>query len=112
AGADAEKGKGQGQEQEQEQEQTITNGNPDVTSSTAEDLPNGFAPLTPARSDSQSDSRNLSMLSSGARKGKWTQEEERYCIRLIQFFNEGALDLPEGAMLRSYLSDKLACDPM
>jgi len=46
------------------------------------------------------------------RKGKWTKEEEIYCERLIAYFNRGALNLPEGTMLRAYLSKKLHCDPM
>ena len=46
------------------------------------------------------------------RRGKWTPEEEAYVARVIVDFNEGTLDVPHGCTLRSYLSAKLACDPM
>jgi len=46
------------------------------------------------------------------RKGKWTIEEEEYTSRIIQYFSTGLLTLPDGATLRSYLADKLKCDPM
>ncbi|KAJ8611381.1 hypothetical protein CTAYLR_006496 [Chrysophaeum taylorii] len=46
------------------------------------------------------------------RKGKWTIEEEEFTTRIIEFFNSGLLELPEGTTLRSYLADKLNCDPM
>mmetsp|Transcript_63849 Transcript_63849/g.71464 ORF Transcript_63849/g.71464 Transcript_63849/m.71464 type:complete len:743 (-) Transcript_63849:1802-4030(-) len=46
------------------------------------------------------------------RKGKWTIEEEEYTSRIIQYFSTGLLILPNGATLRSYLADKLNCDPM
>lgn len=39
-------------------------------------------------------------------------EEEEYTSRIIQHFSTGLLTLPEGATLRSYLADKLNCDPM
>jgi hypothetical protein len=39
-------------------------------------------------------------------------EEEEYTSRIIQQFSTGLLTLPEGATLRSYLADKLNCDPM
>ena len=39
-------------------------------------------------------------------------EEEEYTSRTIQHFSAGLLTLPEGATLRSYLADKLNCDPM
>lgn len=32
--------------------------------------------------------------------------------RVIQDFNSGFLDAPAGTTLRSYLSEKLQCDPM
>ena len=50
--------------------------------------------------------------SSGLRRGKWTQEEEAYVERVIRDFNGGLLDAAPGTTLRSYLSDKLNCDPM
>lgn len=39
-------------------------------------------------------------------------EEEEYTSRIIHYFGAGLLTLPEGATLRSYLADKLNCDPM
>lgn len=39
-------------------------------------------------------------------------EEEEYTSRIIHYFSMGLLTLPEGATLRSYLADKLNCDPM
>jgi len=46
------------------------------------------------------------------RRGKWTVEEETYVARVIQDFNSGYLNAPAGTTLRTYLSDKLNCDPM
>lgn len=46
------------------------------------------------------------------RRGKWTVEEEAYVARVIQDFNSGFLDAPAGTTLRTYLSEKLKCDPM
>jgi len=46
------------------------------------------------------------------RKGKWAVEEEEYTSRVIQHFSAGLLTLPDGATLRSYLAEKLNCDPM
>eukprot|EP00542_Grammatophora_oceanica_P019638 CAMPEP_0194042504 /NCGR_PEP_ID=MMETSP0009_2-20130614/14270_1 /TAXON_ID=210454 /ORGANISM="Grammatophora oceanica, Strain CCMP 410" /LENGTH=566 /DNA_ID=CAMNT_0038686371 /DNA_START=585 /DNA_END=2285 /DNA_ORIENTATION=+ len=46
------------------------------------------------------------------RRGKWTVEEEAYVARVIQDFNSGFLNAPAGTTLRSYLSEKLHCDPM
>jgi len=46
------------------------------------------------------------------RRGKWTVEEETYVARVIQDFNIGFLDAPAGTTLRTYLSEKLHCDPM
>eukprot|EP00542_Grammatophora_oceanica_P022125 CAMPEP_0194033994 /NCGR_PEP_ID=MMETSP0009_2-20130614/6434_1 /TAXON_ID=210454 /ORGANISM="Grammatophora oceanica, Strain CCMP 410" /LENGTH=835 /DNA_ID=CAMNT_0038674729 /DNA_START=27 /DNA_END=2534 /DNA_ORIENTATION=+ len=46
------------------------------------------------------------------RKGKWTVEEEEYTSRIIHHFSTGVLTLPEGTTLRSYLAEKLNCDPM
>ena len=46
------------------------------------------------------------------RRGKWTVEEEAYVARVIQDFNSGFLNAPAGTTLRSYLSEKLRCDPM
>lgn len=59
-------------------------------------------------------SNNTSTKSKGTarRRGKWTMEEEEYVARVIQDFNSGFLNAPAGYTLRSYLSDKLQCDPM
>jgi hypothetical protein len=46
------------------------------------------------------------------RRGKWTVEEEAYVARVIQDFNSGFLNAPAGTTLRTYLSEKLQCDPM
>ena len=50
--------------------------------------------------------------SSQLRRGKWTAEEEAYVARVIQDFNSGYLKASAGTTLRTYLSDKLNCDPM
>ena len=39
-------------------------------------------------------------------------EEEEYTTRIIHFFRTGLLTPPDGMTLRSYLADKLNCDPM
>ena len=49
---------------------------------------------------------------SSLRRGKWTVEEEAYVARVINDFNLGLLNAPAGTTLRSYLSEKLHCDPM
>ncbi|GMI32532.1 hypothetical protein TrCOL_g3270 [Triparma columacea] len=49
---------------------------------------------------------------SGLRRGKWTPEEESYVNAVIYHFNQGTLPVPAGTTLRSYLSEKLNCDPM
>jgi len=46
------------------------------------------------------------------RKGKWTAEEENYTSCIIQDFNKGYLPIVAGTTLRSFLSEKLNCDPM
>ena len=46
------------------------------------------------------------------RRGKWTVEEEEYVARVIRDFNSGYLNAPAGTTLRTYLSEKLHCDPM
>jgi hypothetical protein len=48
----------------------------------------------------------------GLRKGKWTEEEERYATQLTNYFKEGLLPIERGTMLRLYLSQKLNCEPM
>ena len=39
-------------------------------------------------------------------------EEEEFTSRIIHHFSTGLLTLPEGTTLRSYLAEKLTCDPM
>lgn len=46
------------------------------------------------------------------RKGKWTPEEEAFTTCIINDFTKGFLPLAPGTTLRSYLSEKLNCDPM
>lgn len=41
------------------------------------------------------------------RKGKWTEEEEVYTMKLIEAFIAGVLPLPQGTTLRSFLAEKL-----
>jgi hypothetical protein len=41
------------------------------------------------------------------RKGKWTEEEETYTMKLIEAFISGVLPLAQGTTLRSFLSEKL-----
>lgn len=62
---------------------------------------------TPAPSRSASRSKHGPL-----RRGKWTVEEEAYVARVIQDFNSGFLNAPAGTTLRTYLSEKLQCDPM
>lgn len=72
-------------------------------------------PLTKSSSPAgQATSSKSSSGKSGAtlRRGKWTVEEEAYVARVIQDFNSGFLNASAGTTLRSYLSEKLQCDPM
>lgn len=46
------------------------------------------------------------------RKGKWTIEEEMYTSAIIREFERGMLNCAPGTTLRSFLSEKLHCDPM
>lgn len=62
--------------------------------------------------DSPTSSDSTTKHGQNLRRGKWTLEEEAYVARVIQDFNNGFLDAPAGTTLRSYLSDKLSCDPM
>ena len=41
------------------------------------------------------------------RKGKWTDEEEKYTKKLISAFSLGLLPLSPGTTLRCFLSEKL-----
>jgi len=62
--------------------------------------------------DQDSNEEDTSSLDSTLRKGKWTAEEEEFTSKIIYYFNNGILQLPEGTTLRTYLADKLQCDPM
>jgi hypothetical protein len=68
--------------------------------------------MHPIPSHVQSSPPQKSKSSNSLRRGKWTVEEEAYVARVIQDFNSGYLNAPAGTTLRSYLSDKLHCDPM
>jgi hypothetical protein len=76
---------------------TTTTATPIITTSTS------LSP--PSASSSKKQGNSL-------RRGKWTVEEEAYVARVIQDFNSGFLDAPAGTTLRTYLSEKLQCDPM
>jgi hypothetical protein len=65
---------------------------------------------TPAKTASSMSSK--AKTTGNLRRGKWTTEEEAYVARVIQDFNSGYLDAPAGTTLRTYLSEKLKCDPM
>lgn len=67
---------------------------------------------TPATNTSAARDASTADKKKSTRKGKWTIEEEEFTTRIIQFFNSGLLELPEGTTLRSYLAEKLNCDPM
>jgi hypothetical protein len=74
----------------------------------------GHHPIGRGRSSSLDSTKKStkSKSGSGLRRGKWTVEEENYVARVIQDFNSGFLDAPAGTTLRTYLSEKLQCDPM
>ena len=61
---------------------------------------------------SQTQSQNHQTSPMPLRRGKWTSEEEAYALTVIREFNAGYLDAHPGTTLRSYLSEKLECDPM
>lgn len=65
-----------------------------------------------ARQTVDSVEMHVGMLSGPPRKGKWTFEEENYANKIIKYFNRGMLSIEAGTTLRSYLSDRLHCDPM
>jgi hypothetical protein len=76
----------------------------------AADISSSTLPL--AVHATQSMERSVRAKGVSLRRGKWTAEEEAYVARVIQDFNSGFLNAPAGTTLRSYLSDKLQCDPM
>jgi hypothetical protein len=65
-----------------------------------------------AMSSSTRPARSTKSKGTALRRGKWTPEEESYVARVIHDFNTGYLHAPAGTTLRSYLSEKLQCDPM
>lgn len=79
-----------------------------TTLSAVEGLPDPKSTPATASSGSQRSRQGSTNL----RRGKWTVEEEAYVARVIQDFNSGFLDAPAGTTLRTYLSEKLQCDPM
>lgn len=47
------------------------------------------------------------------RAGKWTAEEEEFTRQVVLKFDNGELsDCPDGTTLRSYLAQRLNCNPM
>jgi hypothetical protein len=93
-----------------------TESSPDMPSISA---PHGMPSIahanSPTSTASSSGSWNIKSKQvqvSSLRRGKWTSEEEAYVARVIQDFNSGFLDAPAGTTLRTYLSEKLQCDPM
>lgn len=68
--------------------------------------------MKPASASKGSSSSAGGSKKTSLRRGKWTVEEEAYVARVIQDFNYGYLDAPAGTTLRTYLSEKLKCDPM
>mmetsp|Transcript_16550 Transcript_16550/g.23387 ORF Transcript_16550/g.23387 Transcript_16550/m.23387 type:complete len:582 (-) Transcript_16550:183-1928(-) len=77
-------------------------------------FPNSFPQTQQKTSEnfSAKDEENLPHEKIGIRKGKWMPEEEAYTSRIIRDFNNGVIPLYPGTTLRTYLSDKLNCDPM
>ena len=91
-----------GPDQEADDEGTTQSRGESPTGASSEDGPPQF--ITTKLSGKKSGSMR--------RRGKWTVEEEAYVARVIQDFNSGFLDAPAGTTLRTFLSDKLNCDPM
>ena len=85
-----------------------------ASTSAASAPPNVIMTATERQSSSHktTSSNSSSKKGSRLRRGKWTVEEEAYVARVIQDFNSGFLDAPAGTTLRTYLSEKLQCDPM
>ena len=84
-------------------------------------LPTGVSnPVSPSSIDDDAskqtvdgpDTSSTKPMNDSLRRGKWTPEEEEYVSRVISDFNAGFLKASPGTTLRSYLSEKLNCDPM
>lgn len=82
-----------------------------MTASAGGDIPASTLPLA-IHATMPPTERSTKSKGGSLRRGKWTAEEEAYVARVIQDFNSGFLNAPAGTTLRSYLSDKLRCDPM
>ena len=114
--------KQQQQHHHQQQQQQFQPSSPVLSRPRSNSVPNhtgsAYQPLL--SSSSPSTTANTSSLphtkpgitTNQLRRGKWTVEEEAYVARVIQDFNSGYLNAPAGTTLRTYLSDKLNCDPM
>ncbi len=75
-------------------------------------LSSGSTPHSHGHGHTTTTSSSSNVKGNQLRRGKWTVEEEAYVARVIQDFNNGYLNAPAGTTLRTYLSDKLNCDPM
>ena len=67
---------------------------------------NAWSSQASLNDDANSEENRLRYLA--GRKGKWTEEEETYTMKLIEAFIAGVLPLPQGTTLRSFLSEKLS----
>jgi len=61
-----------------------------------------FTSTTSKQHDSRAKPKKIAL-----RKGKWTDEEELFTKKLIDYFNQGLLNVANGTTLRTYLSEKL-----
>ena len=71
-----------------------------------------YAAAAVAVDQAQIQAVNSSSNGSPLRRGKWMPEEEAYALAAICDFNSGYLDAPPATTLRTFLSEKLQCDPM
>lgn len=86
---------------------------PDVAGSAdGKPSPGAHTPVGKSVSPKAADSDSKAKPKKPLRRGKWTLEEELYVQKIIHDFNTGMLPVPAGTTLRSYLSEKLNCDPM
>jgi hypothetical protein len=71
------------------------------------------SPSSPTHHTISSDDESVhSVTHSNLRIGKWTEEEEAFAMEMVKQFTSGALNIPTGTSLRSYLAKKLRCSPM
>lgn len=77
-----------------------------------EKLDNSTSSKTDVEDTDSLDQSNNANTPLPLRKGKWMVEEEDFTSRIIFYYNNGLLTLPESQTLRSYISKKLNCDPM